>query len=111
MTMTQNLINLSQATFRNYLSRKEAIEAAEKIDPMPIWNFNDWCFLFKDMEIATEEAPYYNEYALYIVMVYIVSAHGQTIAKSIGIPFSQIPQKALLLIAYYVAIQCFTEGL
>lgn len=109
--MVQNLINLSQATFRNYLSRKDAIEAAEKFDPMPIWNFDDWCFFMEDMELPTEDAPYYNEYALYIMMIYIVSAHGQIIAKNIGTSFSQIPQKALLLIAYYVAIQFFTEGL
>ena len=34
--------------------------------------------------LATDEKPYYNDYALYVAMNQVVSDHGCTIAKILG---------------------------
>lgn len=77
----------------------------EYIDPMPIWNFDDWCFLLEDQEILTEEYPYYNEYALYVTMCYMVSEYGQMIAKRLGVLFSEIPPTVLLEMTNKMAVE------
>ena len=48
------------------------------------WDMQTWINAMTGLGLATEEKPYYNDYALYVAMNQVVSDHGCTIAKILG---------------------------
>lgn len=70
--------------WKNYLTKNEALDIIGKMNPEATWNMQTWINAMTGLGLATEEKPYYNDYALYVAMNQVVSDHGCTIAKILG---------------------------
>lgn len=70
--------------WKNYLTKKEASEIVNGMNPSAAWDMQTWISAMNGLGLATEEKPYYNDYALYVAMNQVVSDHGSTIAKILG---------------------------
>ena len=80
--MAQEYIEkLCAIKWKNYLTKKEASEIVDGMNPPATWDMQTWLKAMTSLELATEEKPYYNDYALYVAMNQVVSDHGCTIAK------------------------------
>lgn len=69
---------------QEYLTKKEASEIVNGMNPPATWDMQTWINAMTGLGLATEEKPYYNDYALYVAMNQVVSDHGCTIAKILG---------------------------
>lgn len=78
------LEKLCAIKWKNYLTKKEASEIVNGMDPSATWDMQTWLNAMTGLAIATEEKPYYNDYALYVAMNQVVSDHGCTVAKMLG---------------------------
>lgn len=78
------LDKLCAIKWKNYLTKNEALDIIGKMNPEATWNMQTWTNAMTGLGLATEEKPYYNDYALYVAMNQVVSDHGCTIAKILG---------------------------
>lgn len=78
------LDKLCAIKWKNYLTKKEASEIVNGMNPPVTWDMQTWLNAMTGQGLATEEKPYYNDYALYVAMNQVVSDHGCTIAKILG---------------------------
>lgn len=78
------LDKLCAIKWKNYLTKKEASEIVNGMNPPVTWDMQTWINAMTGLRLATEEKPYYNDYALYVAMNQVVSDHGCTIAKILG---------------------------
>nr|DAF67377.1 MAG TPA: hypothetical protein [Caudoviricetes sp.] len=78
------LNKLCAIKWKNYLTKKEASEIVNGMNPSAAWDMQTWISAMNGLGLATEEKPYYNDYALYVAMNQVASDHGSTIAKILG---------------------------
>lgn len=78
------LDKLCAIRWKNYLTKKEVSEIVGGMNPSATWDTKTWIATMEGLGLATEEKPYYNDYALYVAMNQVVSDHGCTIAKILG---------------------------
>lgn len=88
----------------NYLSAREADEIVSKMAPQPQWSLHHILDMLKNAGYATEEPPYFNNYALATTMCMILSDSGQTLQRIIGSPSHPATNEELLASVYQLAI-------
>ena len=77
------LDKLSAVKWKNYLTAKEAQAIVDQMDPKAPWTIDQWKAAMQQHGFQTEEEPYYNHYALWVVMNMIMSDSSATISKYI----------------------------
>lgn len=70
--------------WKNYLTKKEASEIVNGMNPPETWDMQTWLDAMVNLGLPAEEEPYYNDYALYVAMNQVISDHGCTVAKILG---------------------------
>lgn len=104
------LSQLCAIKWHNYLTKKEADEIIEKMNPQAIWDKQTWLDAMGKLGLPMEEKPFYNDYALYVAMNQVVSDHGETIAKIVGKEsVSDIETEELVRYAYKMAIDLLKD--
>lgn len=88
----------------NYLSKKEAMEIVDGMEPKGAWNISDWMKLMDSNSLCLEDEPHYNKWALHVTMNMIYSDSGSTIAKIAGHTLSDISEKELFSAIYMLAL-------
>jgi hypothetical protein len=90
--------------YRNYLSAHEASEIVRQMEPQPQWSLRQVLDMLKSAGYATEEPPYFNNYALATTMCMILSDSGQTLQRIIGSPSHPATNEELLASVYQLAV-------
>lgn len=104
------LDKLCAINWDNYLTKKEALNIISSMTSKASWNMQDWIDTMENAGLCMEEAPYYNDYALYIVMNQVVSDHGDSIASILGKnSVCDIEAKELIKITYNMAIDLLKD--
>lgn len=104
------LDRLCSINWDNYLTKKEAINIVSLMNPKAAWNMQDWVDSMENAGLHMEEAPYYNDYALYVVMNQVVSDHGETFACMLDKKsLNDIEPKELTKTAYKFAIDLLKD--
>lgn len=67
--------------FRNELTEEEARDIVDGMDPKPSWDMNSLNSTLTQMNLRTEEPPYYNRWALLTTMLMIQSDSGETLSR------------------------------
>lgn len=88
----------------NYLSRKEAINIVDGMEPKGGWDVPDWEKMMESHDLCSEDEPHYNKWALYVAMNMIYSDSGSTIAKIAGHTLADIPEDELFSAVYMLAL-------
>lgn len=88
----------------NYLSKKEAVEIVDNMEPKGGWNMSDWEKMMASHDFCIEDEPHYNKWAMYVTMNMIYSDSGSTLAKILGHTLSDIPQEELFSAIYMLAL-------
>ena len=104
------LSQLCSVKWHNYLTKKEANDIIEKMNPQAIWDKQTWLDAMEKLGLQAEENPCYNDYALYVAMNQVVSDHGDTIANIAGKnSISEIEPTELVKYAYNMAIDLLKD--
>ena len=90
--------------YRNYLSAHEASEIVRNMEPQPQWLPRQVLDMLKSAGYATEEAPYYNNYALATTMCMILSDSGETLKEELGSDIRPAKADEILRLVYKLAI-------
>ncbi len=94
----------------NYLTKKEAMNIVGGMDPAPMWDASAWQQAMVDLDLPMKEAPYYNDYALFVAMNQVISDHGKTIAHIKGLEsVKEIDPIELVKYAYKLAIDLLKD--
>lgn len=72
---------LDSVMWNNYITYKEADAIVSKMDPKSPWSPEQWKSAMQQHGYPLEEPPYYNKYALYVVMSMEYSDSLTTITK------------------------------
>jgi len=88
----------------NYLSAREADEIVSKMEPQPQWSLHHVLDMLRNAGYATDEPPYFNNYALATTMCMILSDSGQTLQRIIGSPSHPATNEELLASVYQLAV-------
>jgi len=89
---------------RNYLSGHEASEIVRQMEPQPQWPLRQVLDMLGNAGYATDDPPYFNNYALATTMCMILSDSGQTLQRIIGSPSHPATNEELLASVYQLAI-------
>ncbi len=101
---------LSAIKWFNFLTKKEAMGIVGGMDPTPMWDAASWQQVMVDLDLPMEEAPYYNDYALFVAMNQVVSDHGKTIAYIKGLEsVKEIDPTELVKYAYKLTIDLLKD--
>lgn len=98
------LDKLEAIDWRNYLSKKEAMEIVDGMEPKGGWSISEWEKLMDAHDACLEDSPYYNKWAMYVTMNMIYSDSGSTIAKIAGHTLSDIPKEELFDAIHMLAL-------
>ena len=98
------LDDLGAVEWQNYITRKEAEAIISKMVPAAPWTIEQWERMIETNELNREEAPYYNPYALFVVMSTIYADHAQTLAKIMGQAVDDIPENEFFKAVYTLAL-------
>lgn len=66
---------------RNELMEEEARDIVDSMDPKPSWDMDSLNSTLTQMNLRTEEPPYYNRWALLTTMLMIQSDSGETLSR------------------------------
>ena len=101
---------LEAIEWNNYLTKKEAMEIVEGMNPANFWSAESWLGNMEKSELCMEEKPYYNDYALFVTMNQVISDHGGTLASVLGkSSVSEIDAGELIDIAHKLAIDLLKD--
>lgn len=89
---------------RNYLSASEADEIVNEMIPQPQWSLHHILDMLKSSGYATEEPPYFNNYALATTMCMILSDSGETLKNELGSDIRPAKADEILRLVYKLAI-------
>lgn len=104
------LDKLCAIKWKNYLTKKEASEIVDGMNPPATWDMQTLLKAMNGLGLVTEEKPYYNDYALYVAMNQVVSDHGCTIAKFLNKEdVKDIDTEHLVKYAYSLAIDLLKD--
>ena len=95
---------LCSIKWHNYLTTKEADKIVSEMQPKAPWSRDVWKNALDEFGIVTEEEPYYNSCALWVVMNMIYSDSSATIANIIGQPLSEIPAEQMVSAVHSLAL-------
>ena len=107
------LDKLESIKWHQYLTQKEAENIVARMKPDAPWKFDVWKKAMTDLGVTTEEAPYYNAYALWAEMNKQHSDHAQSLADKVWEkPLSTISAEELIPAIHALAIDvlCDKDG-
>lgn len=91
------LDKLESIKWHNYLTPKEAEKIVAGMNPKAPWNREVWKQAMNQLNLPTEEEPYYNTCSLWVVMNQVYTDHAQTIADNIiKKPLTEIPVEQIV---------------
>lgn len=93
-----------------YLTMKEATHIFSKMQPAAKWDYSTLMAALKQHGLETEEDPYYNSYALWVVISAIYSDFGHEIAEDMGMKLADVPTEKMLLSCYKKALRLLKDA-
>lgn len=94
---------LQSIKWDNYLTESEAESIVSKMKPSAPWSRETWRSAMQSIGIPTEEKPFYNPCAMWVVMNMVYSDHGHSIADIAGKPLSEMPTEAIVRAVHSMA--------
>jgi hypothetical protein len=96
---------LEAIKWNNYLTHKEAEKIIANMNPKAPWAWQDWVQAMNNLGLHGEEEPYYNSYALWVVMNMVYSDHAETLAKEVwSKSVKEIPAETWVETTYALAL-------
>jgi len=90
--------------WNNYLTKSESDIIISKMDPKPIWSYQQISDALTQLNLPLEEEPYYNGYALYVAINMIWSDDSDSIASFMGKSKAEVDNVSMLKACYSLAI-------
>lgn len=81
----QYIETLCSIKWRQYLTRAEAMEIYNDMEPAGAWNYDSWYKAMQDLGQEIEREPVFNSYSLWITMNAIHSDNGNVITSLMGL--------------------------
>ena len=104
------LEELSSIEWDNYLTQKEADKIIAGMNPKAPWSREVWKQAMSQLDLPTEEEPYYNCHALFVEMNKQYSDHAETIARDIlRKPLTEIPAEVIVPAMHSLAIDLLKD--
>lgn len=101
---------LESMNWHQYLTIAEAKKIVESIEPKYEWSFDVWDRALNSMELETEQKPYFNKYALWVLMNYMFRKHSETLSQKIlEATLQEVTDEQMIQIIHALAIDLLTD--
>ncbi len=100
----QALDILEAINWNQYVSRAEATKIVSGMKPSAKWDYPTLMATLTKLEMPTEEAPYYNSCALWVVISQLYSDIGDILAWSMGKEPATVEEVPFLKYLYKMAL-------
>ena len=94
---------LCSVKWKQYLTRKEAIDIVKKMRPSAVWEYDRFCEILKSLGLPCEKEYEYNTYSLWVVMNAVYSDNGEVICKLLNMDRGDIANAELIKTVYHKA--------
>lgn len=106
----QCIDKLEAIKWKQYLSKDEAQDTIDKMDPQAPWDWQTWENAMQQMGLETERDGIFNRYALWTVMNAKYSDHAMTLAEKVWmLPLRQVPADKLVPAIHALAVDSLTD--
>lgn len=106
----QEIDKLESMNWHQYLTKIEAEKICDSITPSYAWNFNDWEKALNSFELEIEREPYFNKYALWVVMNYIYKINSGTISvKILENKMEEVTSEQMISVIHALSIDFLME--
>lgn len=95
--------------WRQYLTRSEATMVVRSMEPAAPWDYDTWYRAMEALHLEWEREGVFNRYALWVAMNQVYTDFGESIAKMIGKPLTEIPADVLVPVVHDMAISLLTD--
>lgn len=95
---------LEAMEWNNFLTEKEAVSIVNNMVPTGCWDISNWEKLADTTGVSKEEYPYYNKYALYVVMNMIYSDDWSTILKIVDKTAQEVSDEEMFKSIHLLAL-------
>jgi hypothetical protein len=103
--LAEEYINkLESIRWKHYLTQREAEKIVMDMRPRAPWPKEVWRQAMEQLGLATEYEPYYNCYALWVMMNKVYTNSAESIAKIMGVPLDEIPSERIIRAVYALAL-------
>ena len=103
---------LCSVKWKQYLTRKEAIDIVKKMRPSAVWEYDRFCEILKSLGLPCEKEYEYNTYSLWVVMNAVYSDNGEVICKLLNMDRGDIANAELIKTVWIFAnnLLCDEDG-
>ena len=101
---------LCSIKWQQYLTREEANEIVDDMEPKAAWNYDTWHGAMKNLGLEFEREPVFNSYALWVVMNAEHSDSGKTIASMLNIEPTDTTNPEYIKAVYQFALNKLTDA-
>jgi hypothetical protein len=94
----------------NYVTRSEAEQIVKHMDPAAKWSEEQMMRALENLGYPKEEAPYYNEHALWVAVSMKYSDDAKTIAEVLGKKVEEVEEVEMLRICHDLAMNVLKDA-
>lgn len=106
----QCIDKLEAMNWKQYLTRDEAQDIIDHMDPPAPWDYQTWENAMQQLGLETERDTIFNRYALWAVMNAKYSDSGKTLADMVWqMPLREVPADKLVPVIHALAIDSLTD--
>lgn len=106
----QCIEKLEAMNWKQYLTRDEAQDIVDHMDPPAPWDYQTWENAMQQLGLETERDTIFNRYALWTVMNAKYSDDAKTLADMVWqMPLREVPADKLVPVIHALAIDSLTD--
>lgn len=109
--LAQQVVDKLEAMkWRQYLTKDEAENIVDAMDPKAPWNYPTWDSAMQSLGLEAEREPVFNRYALWAEMNAKYSDHAKTLAEKVWQqPLQGIPAETIVPVIHALAVDSLTD--
>lgn len=106
----QCIEKLEAMNWKQYLTRDEAQEIVDNMQPRAIWDYATWEQAMTTLGLEMEREAIFNRYALWTVMNAKYSDHGMTLAEKVfSTPLRMVENEKMVPLIHALAVDSLTD--
>lgn len=100
---------LCSIKWRQYLTRNEATKVVRSMVPSAPWDYDTWYRAMEALHLEWEREGVFNRYALWVAMNQVYTDFGESIARMIGKPLTEIGNETIVPLIHDMAVSLLTD--
>ena len=100
---------LCSIKWKQYLTKEEAMEAVNNMQPPAPWDWSTWEKDMRDLGLECEREGVFNKYALWAVMNQEYTDYAEDVASILKMPVMNVPSETMVPIMHKMALSLLLD--